>query len=115
MCGWKQALGKGVSESHFMDRLLGFILFLALHGVRNMGKRLVTRPQGHFLGETTTVVKRVLLLAPNYLAANNRNSCKAIVFLTPMLAASSSSGKRISAAQRAHSHRIILLRQNRKE
>lgn len=32
-------------------------------------------------GETTTAVKRVLLLAPNYLAANNRNSCKAIVLM----------------------------------
>lgn len=34
-----------------MDRLLGFLLFLALHGVWNMGKRLVTRPRGHLLGE----------------------------------------------------------------
>jgi hypothetical protein len=37
---------EGRVGSHFTERILGFA-FTALHGVRNMGKRLVTRPRGH--------------------------------------------------------------------
>lgn len=37
---------KGFGGSHLMDRLLG-IAFTALHGVQDMGKRLVMRPRGH--------------------------------------------------------------------
>ena len=69
--------GKGVSDQTLWTGYWIFIFFLALHGVWNMGKRLDTRPQGH-LGETTAV-KRMLLLAPKYLDANNRNHLQAIV------------------------------------
>ena len=87
-------VGNGVSESHLMDRLSDFFFASCIAWSMEHGQKTGHASARTLFGETTTAVKRVLLLAPNYLAANNRNSCKAIVFLTPMhpwLAASTSS------------------------
>jgi hypothetical protein len=76
-------IGKDVASDHIFwtDRLLSFALF-ALHGVRDMGKRLVTRPRGHLGGKKPTAVKRVSVACASIIwLANNRNFLKANVFL----------------------------------
>lgn len=101
-----------------MDRLSDFFFASCIAWSMEHGQKTGHASARTLFGETTTAVKRVLLLAPNYLAANNRNSCKAIVFLTPMhpvLAASSSSEKRTTATQHAHLNIVNPFEQKRKE
>jgi len=95
-------------------------LLLALHGVWNMGKRLVTRPRGQFwwrdYGCQTSVASCQNIPGPRIIEILSKRLCFSLPHACiSLLAASSFSGKRMTATQHSHSHTINLLEQNRKE